>query len=51
MGFPNWGEGGGRHGKNSHIFPFFVVADVPKESIVIGSIQHDYPRDRGEPIW
>ena len=34
MGFPNRGEGGGggpRNGKNSHIFPFFLVEDVPQQ--------------------
>ena len=30
MTFPNGGRGGPRHGKNSHIFPFFLE-DVPKE--------------------
>ena len=35
MTFPNMGEGGGRLGKNSHIFPFFggdlpYIGAVPK---------------------
>ena len=36
MGFQKWGEreGGPRLGKNSHIFPFFLVEDVPNYTLL-----------------
>ena len=37
MTFPNGGEGGPRLGKNSHIFPFFLLGSVPYEQQKLGT--------------